>query len=121
MPKNKTAHWILVALLLLAFGSAGFLKLSANPMEVEMFARFGYPLWFMYVIGVAEITGALGLVCGQFIDARLPRFASLGLLAIMIGAITSHLMHDPLPMMLPAVILSMLLSGFLYVSRPVVV
>lgn len=119
MPKNKIVYWILAVLLASAFGLAGFLKVSAHPMEIEIFTRFGYPLWLMYVVGAAELAGALGLIAGRFIDIRLPRAAAVGLLAVMVGAISSHLMYDPLPMVLPATVLSILLLGFLYVSRPV--
>lgn len=120
MPKNKTVYWTLAALLASAFGFVGFLKVSANPMEVELFTRFGYPPWFMYVIGAAELAGALGLIGGRLIAAHLPRATAMGLLVIMTGAIGSHLMYDPLFMMLPAVALSVLLLGFLYAGKPVV-
>ncbi len=121
MSKGKIAYWILAVLLASAFGFAGFLKVSANSMEIEIFTRFGYPLWLMYVVGAAELAGALGLIAGRFINTHLPRAAATGLLVIMVGAIGSHLMYDPLFMMLPAVALSILLLGFLYASRPVVV
>lgn len=121
MTKGKIAYWVLATLLAGAFGFAGFLKVSANPMEIEIFTRFGYPLWFMYVIGATELAGALGLIAGRFIDTRLPRAAAMGLLVTMTGAIGTHLMYDPLFMILPAVALSVLLLGFLYASRPVVV
>lgn len=90
-------------------------------MEVELFTRFEYPLWFMYGIGAAELVGALGLIGGRLIDVRLPRVVAVGLCIIMVGAIGSHLMYDSLLMMLPAAVLSILLLGFLYVSRPVIV
>lgn len=121
MLKNNVAYWILAGLLALTFGFVGFLKLSASPMEVAVFTHFGYPLWFMYVIGAVEVAGALGLVCGRPINVRLPRMAAIGLLIIMIGAIGSHLIFDPLSMMIPAVVLSTLLIGFLFASKPVIV
>ncbi len=113
-------YWILAVALASAFGFAGFLKVSASPMEIELFTRFGYPLWFMYGIGAAELAGAIGLIGGRLIDVRLPRVAAIGLCVIMIGAIGSHLMYDSLFMMLPAAILSMLLLGFLYTSKSMV-
>lgn len=112
----KITYWILAVLLALAFGSAGFLKLSANPIELEIFTRFEYPLWFMYVIGMAEFAGALGLVFGRIINEQFSRWAGIGLLSIMIGAIMSHLLHDPLLAVIPATVLSLLVLGFLYVD-----
>lgn len=121
MSKEKISYWVLAVLLASAFGFAGFLKVSTHPMEIEIFTRFGYPLWLMYVVGVAELAGAFGLIAGRFINTQLPRAGAIGLLVVMVGAIGSHLMYDPLFMMLPAIVLSILLLVFLYASRPVVV
>ena len=89
-------YWILAVALASAFGFAGFLKVSASPMEIELFTRFGYPLWFMYGIGAAELAGAIGLIGGRLIDVRLPRVAAIGLCVIIIVASGSHLMYDSL-------------------------
>lgn len=117
MSKSKIAYWVLAVMLALAFGFAGFSKLSGNVMSVEMFEHFGYPIFFMYFIGACELAGALGLVFGQIIDVRLPRLAAMGLLAIMLGAIVTHILYDPVQAMIPAAILSVLLSGILYAGK----
>ena len=117
MPKGKVIYWILSVVAALLFGFAGFSKVSANPMMVQSFSHFGYAIWFMYFIGAAEIVGALGLVFGHLIDVRLSRVAVIGLLIIMVGAIASHLMYDPLPAMIPAVVLSLMLLGILYIHE----
>ena len=119
MSKSKIAYWVPAVLLALAFGMAGFSKLSGNPMSVEMFDKFGYSALFMYFIGACELVGGLGLVLGQVIDRRFPRLAALGLLVIMVGAIVSHLLNDanPLATMIPAVVLSILLIGFIYTGK----
>lgn len=117
MSKSKIAYWVLSVVLALAFGFAGFAKLSGNALSVGMFEHFGYPIFFMYFIGACEFVGALGLVFGQSIDARLPRLAAMGLLAIMFGAIVTHILYDPVQAMIPAVILSVLLSGILYAGK----
>ncbi len=117
--KSKFAYWALAFPLALAFGIAGSLKLSGNPMSLEIFDRFGYSALFMYFIGACELAGALGLVLGPIIDRRLPRLAALSLLLVMLGAIVSHLLNDasPLTTMIPAVALSMLLISFAFVAR----
>jgi len=119
MSKSKIAYWILAVLLALAFGFAGFSKLSGNPMSVEMFDKFGYSALFMYFIGACELAGGFGLVLGQVIDRRLPRLAAFGLLVIMVGAVVSHLLNDANPMttMVPAVMLSVLLVGVIYAGK----
>lgn len=50
--------------------------------------RWGYGLWFMYLIGFLEIVGAVAIL--------IPRLASYGgflLAIIMVGALTTRLIH----------------------------
>jgi uncharacterized membrane protein YphA (DoxX/SURF4 family) len=92
--------WALTILLALAFLGAGLAKLTSQPMMLDEFASFGYPVWFMYVTGVIEIISAVLLL--------VPRFAGIGaglLVCVMLGAIVSHLTHGqalkaPVPVVL---------------------
>jgi len=40
----------------------GTMKLMGVDVLVQNFQRWGYPGWFLYVIGAVEVMGALGLV-----------------------------------------------------------
>ncbi|MFQ3210466.1 MAG: putative oxidoreductase [Colwellia sp.] len=75
----------IIALIFFASGGA---KLLSLPFEVEAFARWGYPIEFMYFTGVVEFVGAIGLLI-----PRLSSFASLCLAMLMLGAIATHLIH----------------------------
>lgn len=59
------------------------------PGWVGRFAAWGYPEWFLYVIALFEVLGAIGLLV-----PRLASYAGLGLVVIMFGAIYTHLTHD---------------------------
>jgi putative oxidoreductase len=104
---------VLRSLLTVVFLVAAGMKFAAVPFEVEGFARFGYPLWFMYVIGALQLLGAVLLWTRGCVAL------GAGLLAIlMIGAVGSHLLAgDPILMPLPAFVLLILLSGVTYVRR----
>ncbi len=118
MTKKKCiAYWVLAVLIAIPFFAGAYLKLTSSEMEIQGFQLFGYPLWFMYFIGVCELLGALGLLFGKIIHPALPRLAALGLLGIMIGALYTHIMYTPLTMGIPALIISVLLIVFLLVSR----
>lgn len=60
------------------------------PME-EMQKEIAWSPWFMYFIGVAEIAGGLGLILPGLtkIARGLTPLAGLGLIVIMIGAVTT--------------------------------
>ena len=59
----------------------------------------------MYVIGAAEVLGGIGLLV-----TRTTRYAALALFPLMLGAIGSHVIHDPLTAAVPAFVLLLLLE-----------
>ena len=79
---------ILNYIIALIFFASGGAKLLSLPFEIEAFARWGYPIEFMYFTGVVEFVGAIGLLI-----PRLSSFASLCLAFLMLGAIGTHLVH----------------------------
>lgn len=84
----KITIWVLAALV------AALFLLSAIPKFfdegwIRRFASWGYSESFLYIIGVLETMGAIGLLI-----PRLAPYAALGLIGIMIGAIVTHLNHD---------------------------
>ena len=79
----KTSLWIILGILFLFEG--GY-KLWDPATHAEVFAHWGYPLWFVYVTGIIELVGGIGL----FIPAG--RFVGVILLSVtMIGAAITHL------------------------------
>lgn len=81
--------WILSGLLATLFVLASLGKITGHEMTVEMFTEWGYAPWFMYLIGVLEIAGAVGLLV-----PKLWRWAILGLEILMLGAVYTHLTND---------------------------
>jgi uncharacterized membrane protein YphA (DoxX/SURF4 family) len=81
------AVWFLCVAELLTMGSAGAAKFQTD-FWARMFVEWGYPAWFTSVIGAAEVTGALLIVV-----PRLSSYAAVFLSAIMVGAISTVLLH----------------------------
>ncbi|WCS23735.1 DoxX family protein [Methylobacterium sp. NMS14P] len=111
--RRRVGGTVLRGLLTVVFLAAAGMKFAAVPFEVEGFARFGYPLWFMYVVGTLQLFGAV------LLWARGCVALGAGLLAVlMAGAVGSHLLAgDPALMPLPAFVLLILLSGIAYACR----
>lgn len=108
---NRTT--ILRALVAVFFVIAAVLKLLAVKFEVDTFLRFGYPLWFMYVVGLAELAGAVLLWVRGAVG-----YGALLLVAVMIGALFSHIRGgDPISKMVPAAIILVLMAGLAYGRR----
>jgi hypothetical protein len=109
-----TAGQVLRILIALFFLVAAGMKFAGTAFEVAGFERFGYALWFMYVVGALQVVGALLLA--------MRGTAALGaalLAVIMLGAVGSHLRAgDPVTMAIPALILLVVLAGIAVLHRP---
>ena len=81
--------------------------------HAEQFAHWGYPVWSMYIVGLVEVGGAIGLLIPSV------RFYAAVLLACnMVGAAFTHyrnaeLLNIPLP-----VLLGLSATLLAWVSRP---
>jgi putative oxidoreductase len=51
--------WVLVAAYVIPAFIFGFKKLTGNKQSVALFKKWGYPLWFMHLLGLTEITGSV--------------------------------------------------------------
>jgi putative oxidoreductase len=101
----------LKGLLAVAFLGAGGMKLSGNPKMAGNFERWGFPSWFMTLIGAAEVAGAIGLFLPQT-----GSFAAAGLILVMLGAAGTHLGHKEYGESAPAFVLMLLLIAVLRLS-----
>jgi len=103
---RTTITWVLSILLAIAFLVASFVKITAQPVMVQGFTTFGFPVWFLYVTGFIELAGAILVL--------LPRFAGIGaalLSCVMVGAIFAHLRHGQSAMaVVPLILLALSLT-----------
>jgi putative oxidoreductase len=107
---GKAAKWgtlAATALATLAYLGAGGAKLSGAEEMVQSFTKYGLPIEFMYFIGACEVAGAIGLWLNMTVVVPWPlrRLAALGLAVIMVGAITMHVLNDPVTQAIPAAVL----------------
>jgi len=98
---------------------AGFLvllawkNLSGDPQMVADWQRWGYPDGFRRATAVAQLLGAALLVptATCFLGGAL-------LTGILLGAIATHLLHDPLPASLSPLVVLLLVAGASAWFRP---
>lgn len=85
---GKATLWFATLVASALFLMAGTQKLAASPPHPTSFIGWGYPLWFMFLVGAVETAGAVLLL--------VPRLASFGaalISAVMLGAIVTHIVH----------------------------
>lgn len=96
------ALWGAQALLALAFGAAGAMKLSApvEQLAAEMPWVTGALGGLVRYIGTVEVLGAIGLVlpAATRIQPKLTPLAALGLLGVMLAAAATHASRGEFPM-----------------------
>ncbi len=83
--------WVLLTSFIIPGLIFGYQKLIGEKQKTELFKRFGYPLWFMHILGLAEIIACLLML---FSPTRI-----IGILifpVILAGAVYTHLQFkDP--------------------------
>ena len=80
-------------IIMLIFLASGTAKLLALDFEIAAFERWGYPYWFMYLTGVLEVIGGMGMLI-----PTLGGITALALAGLMVGAVGTHLINAEWPM-----------------------
>ena len=78
--------WVLQIGAAAMFLMAGYGKLAGDPMMVKVFETVGLGQWFRYLTGALEVIGAILLLTPWFSGP-----GALLLVAVMLGAVASHL------------------------------
>lgn len=100
--KSKGLHiglWVVQVLLAVAFGMAGFMKISS---PIEQLAASGMTFvnscssGMVRFIGISEVLGAIGLILPAALRRKpiLTPIAAIGITIIMILAIGYHFLHN---------------------------
>ncbi|MEM7271973.1 MAG: DoxX family protein [Actinomycetota bacterium] len=107
-------EWITTALLVLAMGGIGGMKLVGNKDGIEQAVRLGYDR-IRIPIGIAEVMAAVGVVLGAAITDLewLGAAAAIGIIVMMIGAIGFHLRAGDRFENIPAIVVTIAAALYL--------
>lgn len=81
-------YWVSTGLLAFGMLGSGLSQLLRSKEMVELIDHVGYPLYFMYIIGVWKIIGVITIVVPRFTLAK--EWAYAGFFFLMTGALISH-------------------------------
>lgn len=103
---RNTVTWIVSIVGAALFVLAGLPKIMGQ--AAASFESWGYPGWFSYLIGAAEAGGGVGLLI-----PKLARWAAVGLILVMLGALFTELTNGglavrPVPWMVLAAVVAWL-------------
>lgn len=106
MKKEKIIYWISTGLVAAGMLMSSFMYLSKNPELLENFKQLGFPAFFIPMLGIAKLLGAISLV-NPWIE-KLKEWAYAGFTFTFIGAIWSHIATNT--PFIPALVLLVILA-----------
>lgn len=109
---RKIGYWVTTGFLALGLTPAGVNDLIAPPEMVAGIQTLGYPVYLLYLLGVAKLLAVITILAPKF--PRLKEWAYAGVAINMIGASYSHIMNgDPMQNVItPLVILAIALGSW---------
>ena len=87
--RHKIIYWIATGWLALGMTSTGIVQIIKMKEEVDMMTHLGYPLYFLTILGVWKILGAIVILIPKF--PLVKEWAYAGFFFAMSGAVFSHL------------------------------
>lgn len=114
MKRDKILYWIFTGLTSLGFLMSSMMYLTHNPELMKGFSSLGYPVYFVTILGVAKLTGALALLNPWM--PKLREWAYAGFTFTLIGASWTHIATHT-PPTAPIVFLALLLASYFFHHR----
>jgi hypothetical protein len=114
MKRDKIIYWSTTGLLALGFAMSSFMYLSKNPELIGQFKLIGLPEYFVTLLGVAKLLGAIAIVNPWF--PKLKEWAYAGYSFVLIGAAWVHIVTGT-PFVAPLVFLGIVAVSYFFYSR----
>lgn len=114
MKRDKIIYWIATGLVAAGMGMSAYMYLTKSPDLVEAFKMLGFPIYFISILGVGKLLGAIVLVAPA--GTRLKEWAYAGFVFTFIGAIWTHFATGT-PWVSPFIFLVVLAVSYLFWNR----
>lgn len=112
MNKGKSAtYWIITAILCFCIFSGGLAQALQVKGVVQGFKPLGYPVYFISLIGIWKVLGAIAILIPGY--KLLKEWAYAGIFFTMTGAVISHIASGDVS---PQIIAPILLAAFTVLS-----
>ena len=105
--RNKIIYWISTIWLAAAMLASGLQQIFHTKSFIDIIVALGYPLYFLYILGVWKILGVIAILIPKF--SLLKEWAYAGFFFAMSGAVFSHIASgDSVNEIFPALLLLIL-------------
>lgn len=114
MKTNKIIYWVATGLVSAGMLLSAFLYLSKSDELIKNFQSIGLPLYFVMILGVAKLIGAVLLLAP--VAVRYKEWTYAGFLFTFCGAIWAHLATST-PWIAPLIFLAILAVSYVYWNK----
>lgn len=105
--RNRIIYWIATVWLALAMLAGGVQQVLHAKAFVDIFVHLGYPLYFLYIVGIWKILGVIAILMPSF--KLVKEWAYAGFFFAMSGGVLSHIaMGDSIGEIFPTLFLLIL-------------
>ena len=102
--RDKIIYWISTIWLASGMLASGLQQIFHAKAFVDMLDHLGYPLYFLYILGVWKILGVVAILVPHFKQVK--EWAYAGFFLAMSGAVFSHIaLGDPIVEVVPSLVL----------------
>jgi uncharacterized membrane protein len=106
--RNKIIYWVTTGFLAFGMLANGLAQIIHAKGFVDIMGHLGYPLYFLYIIGVWKILGVIAILIPRF--RLVKEWAYAGFFFVMSGALFSHIaLGDPIKEIAPSLVLLILI------------
>jgi|JI10StandDraft_1071094.scaffolds.fasta_scaffold02703_3 uncharacterized membrane protein len=113
MKRNKIIYWVATGLVAAGMAMSGIMYLTTEEMKVN-FTQIGFPVYFMMLLGIAKLLGAIALMAPLPINVKEWTYAGFGFMFI--GAAWTHLATQT-PWFTPVVFLGLLITSYFFYKK----
>lgn len=114
--RNKIIYWIATVWLAAGMLSGGIMQVAHVKWNVEGIVHLGYPVYFLYIIGIWKILGVIALLIPKF--GLLKEWAYSGFFFAMSGAVLSHIISGDSFSLWIAPLSFLIMAGVSWYFRP---
>lgn len=113
MKRNKIIYWVATGLVTAGMAMSGIMYLTNEEMKLN-FTQIGFPIYFMMLLGIAKLLGAIALVAPLPVNIKEWTYAGFGFMFI--GAAWTHLATQT-PWFAPVVFLGLLITSYFFYKK----
>ncbi|MCW5911480.1 MAG: DoxX family protein [Cyclobacteriaceae bacterium] len=113
MKRNKIIYWVVTGLVAAGMIMSGIMYFTAEEARAN-FVQIGFPVYFMVLLGVAKLLGAVALLAP--VPANIKEWTYAGFGFTFIGAVWTHIATQT-PWIAPVIFLLLLAASYYFYKK----